>query len=329
MSKLVNIAKYKADRGMQEQRIGMTTQAKEYDWKYWVDDFPVTQELMTLANSVKDVMPNLTFLPIDTEYKEVQKLTPENVQMQHGRIRVYNELCLCMEGNPFDLGRINYKDNTVVKGVKASTYGVYSRKIQNDKYGGHRTQHNMIMSSDINKAVKNISKYVVPYTAKELAQAFYDPMMRNVSKVLRDVEIVARDHVSDLRGDWQSILTEMTALKAQGVQFVTPKFRELSEKAEEVFGAYKAEAERKVNAVFVRFHKIGEETYVTLQEAHNIRNHDWDAKLNEATPTAIPVSDLPEDIVGSVSVLNILNNEQYVAGIGMKLDNNHFWIERG
>ncbi len=324
MSKLVNIAKYKADTAVRSQREGMIATAKEVNWKYWLDDIPVSVNLMNFATAVKDVMPNLTFLPIDTGHVE------HGNETQSARtIRVYNELCLCMEGNPFDLGRINFKDNSVGKGTKESTFGVYSRKIQNAKYGTHRSQFNMIMSSDVAKAVKNVSKYVVPYSAKELAQAFYDPMARNVTNILQGIESKARDHVGQLRHDWGSMLTEIRSLKAKGVEFITPEFKRVAETVDDVYGAYEAEKARKVSALFVRFHKIGEETYVTLQEACDIRGNYHDIQLGVNTNTAIPVSELPEEIVGSVSVLNILNNEQYVANVGMKLDSNHYWIERG
>ena len=324
MSKLVNIAKYKADKAVREQREGMVTTAKECGWKYWLEDIPISGNLMNFANAVKDVMPNLTFLPIDTGHVTVGS------ESQSARtIRVYNELALCMEGNPFDVGRINFKDNSVGKGVKSATYGVYSRKIQNDKYGSHRSQFNMIMSSDVNKAVKNVSKYVVPYSAKELAQAFYNPMARNVANILQGIESKARDHVGLLRHDWNAMLLEIRSLKAKGVEFTTPEFKRIAEDVDDVYGAYESEKARKVGALFVRFHKIGEETYVTLQEAINVRDNYQEIKLGENTYATVPVSELPEDIVGSVSVLNILNNEQYVANVGMKLDSNHYWIERG
>ena len=324
MSKLVNIAKYKADKAVREQREGMVTTAKECGWKYWLEDIPVSGDLMNFATAVKDVMPNLTFLPIDTGH-----VTMGSESQSARTIRVYNELALCMEGNPFDVGRINYKDNSVGKGTKEATYGVYSRKIQNDKYGSHRSQFNMIMSSDVNKAVKNVSKYVVPYSARELAQAFYDPMARNVINILQGIESKARDHVGLLRHDWNAMLLEIRSLKAKGVEFTTPEFKRIAEDVDDVYGAYESEKARKVGALFVRFHKIGEETYVTLQEAINVRDNYQEIKLGENTYATVPVSELPEDIVGSVSVLNILNNEQYVANVGMKLDNNHFWIERG
>ena len=325
MSRLVNIAKYKADKGVAEQRNQMIQAAKDIKWTNWLDDIPVSHDLLQFANAVRDVMPNLTFLPVDTEY--ISMPVPNSPNQQ--RFRLYNELALCMEGNPFDIGRINFKDNSVGKGTKESTFGVYSRKIQNAKYGTHRTQFNMIMSTDVNKAVKNVSKYVVPYTAKELAQAFYDPMVRNVNNVLQNVESKARDSVGQLRHDWNSMLIEIRALKAKGVEFVTPAFNHVAGVVDDVYGVYEAEKARKVTATFVRFHKIGDETFATIQEADDLRGHNYEPKLDAASSKTLPVSELPEDIVGGVSVLNILNNEQYVANVGMKLDSNHYWIERG
>jgi hypothetical protein len=41
------------------------------------------------------------------------------------------------------------------------------------------------------------------------------------------------------------------------------------------------------------------------------------------------MSDLPEDIVKSISVLSILNDKQYVPRVGQKIDEYTYWIERG
>jgi hypothetical protein len=41
------------------------------------------------------------------------------------------------------------------------------------------------------------------------------------------------------------------------------------------------------------------------------------------------MSDLPEETAHAVASLSILERDQYVTGVGMKIDERHFWVERG
>jgi hypothetical protein len=73
---------------------------------------------------------------------------------------------------------------------------------------------------------------------------------------------------------------------------------------------------------------VGDESYVTLQEATDIKT-SWDKVKVDATTVGYKASELPQDVMGAVSVLSILTDGQYVANVGMRVDDNHFWIERG
>ena len=41
------------------------------------------------------------------------------------------------------------------------------------------------------------------------------------------------------------------------------------------------------------------------------------------------MDELPEDLKGSIAVLNILEDGQYVPEVGRRVDEEHFWLERG
>jgi hypothetical protein len=325
MSRLVNIAGYHADQRVREQKEQMIVKAKEIGWKHFVQDFPVSYDLMEFANAVKDVMPNVTFLPVDAEHISLPVPNSPNQQ----RFRIYNELSIVMDGYPFDLGRINFKDNAVKSnGTHTNTYGVYSRKIANAKYGTHRTQHNMIMSNDMKKAVKNVCKYVIPYSTRELAQAFYDNMQNHVGRIADKAQRALKDHCHPLGYNYQEVAEEIMHIKSQGIKFKNQLFINVAEGIEDVYTTYIQETTRKIGGTFVRIYKVGDQPYVSLQEIDDFRKHVWNTKIDMPT-TDKPVSELPEDAVGSISVLSILENDQYVADVGMKLDSNHFWIQRG
>ena len=102
----------------------------------------------------------------------------------------------------------------------------------------------------------------------------------------------------------------------------------VAENLEEIYATFEYEASRKISATFVRIYKIGDTPYVSLQEVTDFKNYSWNGKI-DAFAVDKPVTELSEDIVGSISVLSILENNQYVSNVGMKLDSNHFWIEKG
>jgi hypothetical protein len=67
--------------------------------------------------------------------------------------------------------------------------------------------------------------------------------------------------------------------------------------------------------------------YADVEELSDVRSKR-DAEF-VSPPTTYLASELPEHILNGVSVLNILQDGQYVARIGQKIDNETFWLERG
>lgn len=327
MSRLINIKQWKADSRVQETIKTMVDRATEYKWEHFVDGLPVEQELKTFMLELKTVMPNVWFIPVDHTLKSKELRDADGNYQTTNSYRIVNEVGVCLDDFPFDLGRINFADNSV-NNKGGNTYGVYSRKITNAKYATHRNQHHMIMGSDVKKAIKNAQKYLMPYSAKELAQAFYSPIRENINADFSKVQDKAQSLAGVVRANYKAILEEVRALTRAGVTFKTEEFRQIADNVEEVYGEFEAESNRKVGALFVRFYKVGADSYVTLQEAKDIKA-SWSTATINGSPMGYRASELPQDIVGSVSVLSILNDGQYVANVGMRIDENHFWIWRG
>jgi hypothetical protein len=318
MTRLVNIAGYHSDNNVRERLTQSKEMAEKAGWSHYMNDAPVRKELLDLAYEVKKVLPNVTFLPVDWT----------RINYNGTVLTIYTDLSICMEGFPYDVGRINYDDNTVRRSGADMTYGVYSRRIANAKFSPHREQHRMIMSTDIKKAVKNVCKYVVPYNTKELAQAFYDGFKTNVDKPLGKVKGALQEHVRNLGGNTNLFVEELLHLNAMGVKFKTQDFKQASEGLEEKYQAYKAELDRKINGVFVRTYMVGDTPHVSLLEVPKVRElYAW-KPLPDTEVVDKPLAELDETNAGTISVLSILNNQQYVDHVGMKLDANHFWIEK-
>ena len=327
--RLVNVSQFLADQHHAEMRTKLTQKAVEVKWDNFFEGIPCVPEIKEFIEEIQKAMPNVRLLPIDTEYVSKSIHDDEGVYQTTTNIRVFNEFAVYLDEFPFDIGRISYKDNGARK-KDVKTYGVYSRKIANAKYAYHRDQHHMVTATDVKKAMKNVSKYFMPYSTRELAQAYYEPIRTNVAKagdvLLREL----RTKVDPIAHNYEEIAREIAYLKQQGVQFRSSKFKQVADEMVDVVERFEAEQNRSTGAIFVRFYEVGGETYFSTQQVIEVKKHHNAMQSSvEYVIEGKPVSEIPEDIMSAVSVLSILNNDQYVANVGMKLNDKHFWIERG
>jgi hypothetical protein len=319
-----------SDTGHQEKLKNVAEEAKGLGHKDFLMGFPVEKELIAFVEGVQKVLPKVKFYPNTFAYKNIPISDENGVYQTTRSMRVCDELFVYMDDFPFDMGRIGWADNAV-NGKGDYSYSVYSRKISNAKYATHRDQHYMIMTKDMGKAIKNASKHLVPYTTRELAQAFYEPLHNQVSKVLDSVKGKMYNGAREVGTAHMSILQEIRFLKKQGVEFTTPEFRELAGKVDQLVEDYEEQEKRQISAFFVRFRQVGDSTYADLQEVLDVRNIRWDVRMNTTGTQALTylLDELPQDIAGQIAVLNILENDGYVANVGMKIDDSTFWVERG
>jgi hypothetical protein len=188
----------------------------------------------------------------------------------------------------------------------------------------------MVTATDVKKAMKNVSKYFMPYSTRELAQAYYEPIRLNVAKAGDTLLRELRTKVDPIAHNYEEIAKEIAYLKQQGVQFRSSKFKQIAEEMGDVVERFETEQNRSTGAIFVRFYEVGGETYFSTQQVIEVKKHGYTPQgTEEGKIEGKPVSEIPEDIMSAVSVLSILNNDQYVANVGMKLNDRHFWIERG
>lgn len=327
--KLVNVQQYLADSNQTNNRRQMIERANERGYTTFFEGVPCVPEIIDFAQEVKKLMPKVKLLPINYKTITVPVNDENGVYQTTASVWVFNEFALYLDEYPLDIGRINFKDNAARRNEKES-YGVYSRKIRNAKYAAGRDQHHMVTAKDVKKAVKNVSKYVMPFTTHELAQAFYNPMVSNVSSSMEKVRAEVRDCGRTIGNNPTELLIEIRDLLKQNVHFKTETFKQLAPKVTELMERYEHENSRNVGGTFVRFFETDGQTFFSTQEAIEIRkNYSQMQGSAENKHEGKPVAEIPEDVMGAVAVLSILSDGQYVQNVGMKIDSKHFWIERG
>lgn len=310
--------------------------AKKAQWNYWHQDYPVLKELKELIDGIEKAMPHVKFYPAEFQRKEVEVIT-EDRQRNTVRTYVVKEFSVYMDEYPYDLGRVGY-DEYVVKSSKHYSnvnpnlmYGIYSRKIANTKYGTDRKFFNMVTTKDINKAVKMAKTYILPYTHKELATVSYKPFKRKVDH-RRNATINKLFHlVSPIMGTLPTTLVadEMLNLISQGVIFKSDVYKEIAKDLPQVYAEVMEEKNRNVYGQFVRVRTVGEDNYVDVIEVTAMNLHLNDDNPDFNNMATYPNAEIPEDILGSIAVLSILEYGQYVPNVGFKVDSKSFWIEKG
>ena len=310
------------DKGYKERIDHAIETSTKAGWTTWFGEYPVPHELRDVMVGVSKVMPYVKFYPATLVRKDGH---------QDDDHYIINEFSVYMDDYPFDFGRVGYKNYSVKKDYDKTenSFGIYSRKIKNPKYGEGRDQFHMVMTASPDKAVKMASKYLVPYTHRELAQAFYKGAQNNIAKSAYDA-INERTSLANNVGRLSTdiLLSELANLKSQGVKFKHHEFAQVIDKLDEVEERAREEQSRRPSALFVRFRQVGDDTYADVQNCADVRSNDYKPNLSDAITTYIQ-ADIPEDIMGSVAVLSILEDGQYVNRVGQKVDERTFWIERG
>ena len=324
MVMLTEIKKALKDTSIKERVAIDANNAKEVQWNHWYEDVPVTgQELVDLLQGVSKAMPSVKFFPAG--YKHMQhKLLDENGVYQTSRsVRVASDFHVYLDEFPFALGRVGFGDFSV-GGEGDRKYMVFSRKIANAKFAVGREQHNMIMTGDVKKSVRNACKYLVPYSTKEIARAYFGDMQRNVKQAGDNASGAVSRVCDPLRGH-SVLLEEIQNLMKLDVAFATSQFKDVAKRLPEVLEEYNRQMSRKISTVFVRLHKVGDQVLADVNTVDNALQ----GFATSGDVVTYTMDELPEDLKGSIAVLNILEDGQYVPEVGRRVDEEHFWLERG
>lgn len=182
-----------------------------------------------------------------------------------------------------------------------------SKRINNEKYSVHNSEYHTRVSSDPKKMLKWMKEYIKPFTPLEVAErtrdrAFsaHDMWQTQASDAMTGFSYVREAELYD----------EIEALLSVGVQFRTNKFRELAERG---LPAYR-EKQARANAA-------KPETHVIFNPDDSVAVTDKDGAT-----TYDSFDMVPQAIQQQVSLLRMMEANQYLPEVGIKFDTNVFWV---
>jgi len=281
----------------------------------YVGEYPVLPSLFTLTSEIRKANSALKFCSVGGP-------------SYWGDHRVFNRLCVYMDGHDYVLGEIGYGDYRIRNRSDGYSckFMVASRKIENEKVKGGYDQQHMALTESLKVAVKNACKFLVPHTLEEVARFSFDEFGGDLRKARGEIINNAREFVDNCRS-YNVVKAELTNLIRLGVQFVTPEFKRA---AEEMFKA-DSEAEeakaRRVGAYFVQFNEyvgVMRARILTFNENYNNEGYMGDVCKSEQ----MIASELPADMQAKIAMLSMVEEYVSIPGIGMKASATSFWIER-
>ena len=264
---------------------------------------------------------------------EVQKAFPmcKFATAGRGKLWVYHP------NNPLCMGWIGYDDfrrGEYLSSDKKMFFGVWSRTIQNNKYASYNDESHMVMSINLEVAVRNAKKYLRDYKVEEIAEINEHSCRNNWGETDNEVSKKIgqkREKIINFDPSRQNDLLciELETLVATGYKFIHPEFAEnVSE--------FLAAQEEKKEALSGRTKKIA---MITVEKTlrgnilYNMATTDdissWGIQWTPAgTFTPSGNTALPTKIAGQLSVLSMCEQGQWVDNVGYKASESCFYVVR-
>jgi len=233
------------------------------------------------------------------------------------------------QGNPYCMGWIGYDD--FQHSNDTPMYAVYSYNIKNEKYSNYSDEYHMCMTKNVDTAIRNVKKYLrvlsphqlVQLTARELRVAVGDVRGALAQEVRTTAEAVFGT-ITIIRGS--DLYRELRHMADSGYEFVEGSFRGRLLSFFEADDALVADKAKPINVWFVRvFERFGRQSFqvVGVDNAEN----NWNAKAHDEIHR-YNSDTVPEELAGKLSVLNMLQDKQYVDGVGQNCGEGMFYVCR-
>jgi len=298
-------------------RTGLLTQeAVEPRWYRFVDDIPMNKPLADWCEELRAVNRRVKF---------GLRQTGMNFTFGAGNLKVLNEVWMYLPEQPYAQMRLGYRDYfTTQVGGGSERYGIYTRLIQNGKYNTDNEQHCMSLTEKFDRAVVNAKKYMRPYTPQELVRIKLGDFANNVANETYSFNNEASGADGAVRTH-DALLPELSYLVDSGYEFKSGQLREAVVNWMAKHKAAQEHRARARHAWFVHVYERFDKQYFDVIEMFDVHKKNNPSIQSSRTYTA---DDMPEEIMGKLSVLTMVDVGHRVSDVGMRATETTFYVER-
>ena len=247
--------------------------------------------------------------------------------------RNQNTLWAYREGESYAMGYIGFGDFRDL-GDGEHLYTVWSPNIINNRYG-HGSQMHMTQAKQLKKGVSNALKYLRPLSVKQVASISTKSCRRKVSEVVDDARtqfthaaaFISHNFLDARRGHENALQQELQHLVDIGYEFLD---KELGDKLHTMFNnlkEYTLSKETNSNVfTFVEATKTitGRQVFRVATNVDTSFTYGFD--VPQENISVYSQEELPEELAGKLSVLSMIDPDNYVEGVGYRAAANVFYL---
>ena len=237
------------------------------------------------------------------------------------------------EGESYAMGYIgfgDFRDN----GDGEHLYTVWSPNILNNRYG-HGSQMHMAQAKQLKKGVSNALKYLRPLSVKQVASISTKSCRFKVSEVIGEARTqfthaaahLTHNFLDSSRGHENALQQELQHMVEIGYEFLD---KELGEKLHTLFNnlkEYTLSHETNSNVfTFVEATKTitGRQVFRVATNVDTSFTYGFD--VPQENISVYSQEELPEELAGKLSVLSMIDPDNYVEGVGYRAAANVFYV---
>jgi len=247
--------------------------------------------------------------------------------------RNQNTMWAYREGESYAMGYIgfgDFRDN----GDGEHLYTVWSPNITNNRYQ-HGPQMHMAQAKQLKKGVSNALKYLRPLSVKQVASISTRNCRRKVSEVVDDARtqfthaaaFITHNFLDARQGYENALQQELQHLVEIGHEFLD---KELGDKLHTMFNNLKEYTlSKEVNSnvfTFVEATKTitGRQVFRVATNVDTSFTYGFD--VPQENISVYSQEELPEELAGKLSVLSMIDPDNYVEGVGYRAAANVFYL---
>ena len=307
-------------RRLTDNRTGLDTRieaAKVAGWEWWVDTIPVSNQVYELAMGVRKAYPFVKFY-VSTEGSKCRWQ-----YRSAGDVEYASEIYAAIDTCPYVLAKIGYGGYSVRGNGSTATFMVRARGIENEKYDSGRPQYHMRITTNLKVAIKNTLANLLPYDMREVADCEYEGYRSKSQHVGASKAAKLPALLGSI--SHSVLLNEIRALTAMGVAFNTPEFRSVAQSCDDAAKLANEERNKRIDVVLMHFVTRTHGIVAECIGMQNIRAyHTFRPELLET----YPLDGVPQALQDKVAVLQTLTPGDHVDGVGMKVEEMLYWVEK-
>lgn len=293
----------------------------------------VDPQLKGFCEQAERAVPGLKVYPCGNMRGVNLPVTGVNAEYHPGYRALYaTEAYGIFDGDPFVSITIGVR-------VTSSEYYVQSNAIENDKFAANTIEYRRVSTKDLKRAVVNFRKYFRKRTTFMNAVALYSDFRGAVTGYISGLAAGKAVALDALRSHYAfpNVISAVVA----GDEINGSEFGDFMEKAKSYLDADRTVKEQALSGAGVVYVEIrncgGMPTYdvfaisgtaaqannVTLESLVNSGQHSsYTMRGNDELEAVFP------GVLHKISVLMMMGNNEYVNQIGMRMDENIFWVMR-